>query len=103
MSKKLYVGSLPYETTEDDLRNHFAECGTIESATVIIDKITGRSKGFGFVEFATDEEAATAMERLNGSSLGRRTIVVNEAKPPMQRDRGPRQGGGGGRFRRDSY
>ena len=95
MAKKLYVGSLSYSTTDDQLKQHFSQAGTVESATVITDKMSGRSKGFGFVEMSTDEEAQKAVEMFNGQELDGRTIVVNEARP-MQ-PRAPRQGGFGGR------
>ena len=94
MAKKLYVGSLPYSTTDDSLKEMFAEAGTVESATVITDRDSGRSKGFGFVEMATDEEAAKAVETLNGKEVDGRTIVVNEARP--KEDRPQRSGGFGG-------
>lgn len=81
MSNKLYVGSLSYETTEDALKNLFSEAGTVSSATVIIDKISGRSKGFGFVEMSTEEEAKKAVEMFNGKDFEGRTIVVDEARP----------------------
>ena len=90
-SKKLYVGGLPYSVTEDQLRDIFAAHGTVESATVITDRMTGRSKGFGFVELGSQEEAQAAIDKLNGTDLEGRNITVNEAKP-----REPRSGGGGG-------
>ena len=92
MGKKLYVGNLPFEVTEDQLRELFTPHGQIETATVIIDKFSGRSKGFGFVEFATDAEAQVAIEKLNNTTVGTRQIVVNEARPMEER----RPGGGGG-------
>ncbi len=85
MSKKLYVGSLSYDTTDDSLKNFFSEVGNVESATVIKDNISGRSKGFGFVEMASEEEAKKAIEDLKGKELDGRTIVVDEAKP-MRKD-----------------
>lgn len=91
MGKRLYVGSLPFETTDAQLQELFAACGRVESAKVIMDKMSGRSKGFGFVEMATDLEAQAAIQKFNGSSLGSRTIVVNEARPMEDR-----KGGGGG-------
>jgi RNA recognition motif-containing protein len=97
MGKKLYVGNLSYSTTEDDLRDTFAKIGEVASAKLIIDPTNGRSKGFGFVEMATDEDAQKAISALNGTSLHDRTINVNEARPPQQRDRGGYGGGGGGR------
>ena len=90
--KKLYVGGLPYAVNEDQLRELFSEHGTVESATVISDRMTGRSKGFGFVEMSNQEEAQTAMDKLNNTQLEGRSITVNEAKP-----REPRGDGGGGR------
>jgi len=91
-SNKLYVGGLPYATTEEDLEDLFAEHGTVKSARVITDRMTGRSKGFGFVEMGSQEEAEAAAEKLNDSELGGRTLVVNEAKP--REDRGSFGGGG---------
>jgi RNA recognition motif-containing protein len=81
MSTKLYVGSLSYETTEDALKNLFSEAGTVTSATIITDKISGRSKGFGFVEMSTEEEAKKAIEIFNGKELEGRNLVVDEARP----------------------
>ncbi|MBI2056605.1 MAG: RNA-binding protein [Candidatus Sungbacteria bacterium] len=94
MAKKLYVGSLSYGTTEETLRNAFSQVGTVESATVIIDKMSGRSKGFGFVEMSTEEEAQAAIEMWNGKELDGRKLVVNEARPMEARP--PRREGGGG-------
>jgi len=91
MAKKLYVGGLSYDTTEATLKEAFSAAGTVESATIIIDKMTNRSKGFGFVEMATDEEAQKAIETLNGKELDGRTLTVNEARP--MEARAPRQGG----------
>lgn len=96
MAKKLFVGGLSYNTTEDTLRNTFAEAGTIESATVIIDKMSGRSKGFGFVEMSSDEEAQKAIELFNGKEIDGRTVTVNEARPMEARPRGGFGGDGGG-------
>ena len=93
MSNKLYVGGLPYSVTEGRLEEIFAEHGTVQSARVISDKFTGQSRGFGFVEMASGEEAQKAIEALNGTQLDGRTLVVNEARPQEQR---PRTGGGGG-------
>ena len=99
MSKKLYVGGLPYSATDDQLRQHFSQAGNVESAQVVIDKFSGRSRGFGFVEMSSDEEANKAIEMLNGQDFGGRNITVNEARP--MEARAPRQGGfnrgGGGR------
>ena len=94
----LYVGNLPYSTTSDDLRDLFAEFGEVTKAIVISDRETGRSKGFGFVEFADAAAGQTAMEQLNGSDIGGRALRVNEARPREERPRGPRgprpEGGG---------
>ncbi len=83
--KKLYVGNLSYDTTEDGLNNHFSQAGTVESAIVIMDKMTGRSKGFGFVEMSTEEEAQKAVEMFDGKELDGRELRVNEARPPQKR------------------
>jgi cold-inducible RNA-binding protein len=80
MVKKLYVGGLPYRTTEDELRDTFSVAGNVDSAIIIMDRMTGRSKGFGFVEMATEEEAQVAIDKLNGSEMGGRTISVSEAR-----------------------
>ena len=92
MAKKLYVGNLPFNLTDDELRDLFSEHGTVESAAVIKDKFSGRSKGFAFVEMTSDEEAQAAITALNGQDLNGRAIVVNEARPMTDR---PRGGGGG--------
>lgn len=89
MGKKLYVGSLPYSATDDQLKEHFSGAGTVESATVIMDRNSGRSKGFGFVEMSTDDEAAKAIEMFNGQDFDGRKILVNEARP--MKERPPRQ------------
>ena len=81
MSKKLYVGNLPYTVTADSLRTHFTQAGTVIDAVVISDKRTGRSKGFGFVEYEKDEEANAAIEMFNGKDFEGRALVVNEARP----------------------
>jgi len=91
MAKKLYVGGLNYNTTEATLKDAFAQAGTVETATVIIDKMTNRSKGFGFVEMSSDEEAQKAIEMFDGKELDGRTVKVNEAKP--MEPRAPRTGG----------
>ena len=88
---KLYVGNLPYNTSEEDLRTLFSQHGTVESVAVITDRETGRSKGFGFVEFADDNEARAAISGLSGQEFGGRALTVNEARPK------PGGGGGGGR------
>ena len=96
MAKKLYVGGLSYDTTESTLKEKFSEAGTVESANVITDKMSGRSKGFGFVEMSSDEEAQKAVEMFNGKELDGRTITVNEARPMEPRQGGFNRGGGGG-------
>lgn len=90
MAKKLYVGGLSYNTSEDTLKSTFQEAGSVESAAIIIDKMTGRSKGFGFVEMSSDEEAQKAIDMFNGKELEGRNLTVNEARPMEER---PRQGG----------
>ncbi len=94
--KKLYVGSLPYSVTEDELRNIFAGFGTVESARIIKDKFTDQSKGFGFVEMSSAEEAQKAIEGINGKQFGGRTLIVNEARPEERRERFAESGHGGG-------
>jgi RNA recognition motif-containing protein len=101
MATKLYVGNLSFQTTSEDLRDHFAQAGNVESASVVEDRMTGRSRGFGFVEMSTPEEAAAAIEQLNGKEFAGRNLTVNEARP--RTDRGPgnygnRSGGGGGGY-----
>ena len=98
-SNKLYVGGLPDSITEDRLEELFAEHGAVESARVITDKFTGRSRGFGFVEMSSQEEAQTAIDKLNGTDLEGRSLTVNEAKPREPRSGGGGGGGGGGRNR----
>jgi cold-inducible RNA-binding protein len=96
MGNKLYVGNLPYTVRDDDLHQAFSEFGAITSAKVMMERDTGRSKGFGFVEMGSDAEAQAAIEGMNGQSLGGRSITVNEARPMEPRP--PRTGGfGGGR------
>lgn len=103
MAKNIYVGNLPYDTTGDDLVELFQTYGTVTSGQVIIDKFSGRSRGFGFVEMANDDEAQTAIDALNGSPYGGRPLTVNEARPREERGggggggRGGYGGGGGGR------
>ena len=92
MAVKLYVGGLSYSTTSESLREHFAQCGTVESATVITDRYSGQSRGFGFVEMATNEDAQKAVSTLNGQRVDGRTIKVEVANPQGS-------GGGGGRDR----
>ncbi|MBI1984490.1 MAG: RNA-binding protein [Candidatus Wildermuthbacteria bacterium] len=96
MAKKLYVGGLSYGTSEDTLKQTFAQAGAVESAMIIMDRATGRSKGFGFVEMSTEEEAQKAIEMFNGKELEGRTLTVNEARPMEPRPR--REGGFGGGF-----
>lgn len=95
MAKKLYFGNLSYNTTDDSLKQACSQYGAVSSATIITDRMSGRSKGFGFVEMSSDEEADKVIEALNGKDLDGRNITVNEARP--QEDR-PRTGGGGGGF-----
>src|SRR4051794_7641925 len=94
MGKNIYVGNLPYDTTGDDLVELFHAYGTVTSGQVIIDKFSGRSRGFGFVEMANDDESQAAIDALNGSPYGGRPLTVNEARPREERGGG---GGGGGR------
>ncbi|MDQ2907302.1 MAG: RNA-binding protein [Chloroflexota bacterium] len=96
---KLYVGRLPYQTTDQDLSDLFGQYGQVLSATVIVDRETGRSKGFGFVEM-NDQEAQAAMSQLNNSTLEGRTIIVNEAQDRREPRSGGGGGGGGGNFQR---
>jgi cold-inducible RNA-binding protein len=93
MSMKLYVGNLSFQTSSEDLQQLFAQAGTVESATVVEDRDTGRSRGFGFVEMASKEEGEKAIQQFNGSDLNGRNLTVNEARP--REDRGNRGGGGG--------
>jgi len=100
--KNLYVGNLPHSTTESELRNLFEAHGAVEKITLVTDRDTGRSRGFGFVEMANASEADKAIATLNGTDLGGRTLTINEAKPKAERPRGGsgggrRFGGGGGR------
>ena len=92
MTTKLYVGNLAFETSSDELKTLFAQAGTVESVSLIEDRETGRSRGFGFVEMSTKEEGAAAIQKFNGKDLGGRALNVNEAKP--REDRGGRGGGG---------
>lgn len=85
MAKKLYVGGLPYSASEDTLKEMFSQAGTVESAMIIMDKISGRSKGFGFVEMSSEEEAAKAIEMCNGKELEGRNLTVAEARPMEER------------------
>ena len=100
MSKKLYVGNLPFSATEDSLREQFAQFGTVESVSVITDRYTGQSKGFGFIELGNKAEADAAINKMNGSELDGRILKVSEAKPQAPRDssgRGHGFTGGGNR------
>ena len=94
MATKLYVGNLSFQTSSEDLRAHFAQVGNVESASVVEDRMTGRSRGFGFVEMTTPEEAAAAIEQLNGKEFGGRNLTVNEARPRTDRGSGGYGGGG---------
>ena len=96
MNKKLFVGSLPYDVTEDQLHDMFAPCGQVTSARLITDKLTGQSRGFGFVEMSSEDEAQAAIQKMNGSPVGSRQLVVNEAKPMENRTGGTGGGFGGG-------
>lgn len=103
MNKKLYVGNLPYSVSETDLRDAFGAHGTLESVRIITDKFSGRSKGFGFVEMATEEDAQKAIDGMNGKELAGRAITVSEARPEQPRaPRGGGFGGGGGYEERKS-
>jgi RNA recognition motif-containing protein len=97
MATKLYVGNLSFRTTSEELREAFSAVGTVESASVIEDRETGRSRGFAFVEMATPEEATAAIETFNGKDFGGRNLTVNEAKPRTDRGGGGGRGGYGGR------
>ena len=101
MSTRLYVGNLNFRTTSDELREMFAQAGEVDNATVVEDRDTGRSRGFGFVEMATQEGAAAAIEQFNGKEFGGRTLTVNEARPRVER--GGYGGGGGDRGGRGGY
>ncbi len=102
MATKLYVGGLSYSSTEDSLKNHFSQAGSVASASIIMDKMTGRSRGFGFVEMADEQGAQSAVQMFDGKEFEGRTLTVNEARP--KEDRPPRSGGfnrggrGGGDF-----
>ncbi|HBT92196.1 MAG TPA: RNA-binding protein [Candidatus Veblenbacteria bacterium] len=103
MATKLYIGGLPYSVTDDQLKDHFSQAGTVTSASVVVDRMSGRSRGFGFVEMSTDEEAQSAISMFHGKDFNGRNLTVNEARPMAPR--APRTGGGGGGrggFRRSS-
>jgi cold-inducible RNA-binding protein len=112
MGTRLYVGNLSFQTTDATLQQHFAQAGTVNNVNLIMDKFTGRSRGFAFVEMASDDDAKKAIEQFHGKDLDGRALTVNEARPREERpagggggDRGPRRdfrgGGGGGRDRGD--
>jgi RNA recognition motif-containing protein len=104
MSKKLYVGNLSYSVDEDALRKMFSQAGTVESVKVITDRDTGRSRGFAFVEMASDEEATDAINKLNGAQFEGRALTVSEARPQAPRERGGGRGErGGGRGDRGGF
>jgi len=94
MSKKLYVGNLPYSTTKDSLKEMFSPFGTVESVTIITDRVTGRSKGFGFVELATELEAAGAIEKMKNTVMGGKPLAVSDARPHIPREGDKSRGGG---------
>lgn len=98
MGNKLYVGNLPYSVRDSDLEQAFGQFGAVTSAKVMMERDTGRSKGFGFVEMGSDAEAQAAINGMNGQPLGGRSVVVNEARPMEQRPRGYGGGGGGGGY-----
>lgn len=97
MEKRLYVGNLPFDTTEDDLHQLFSAHGQIVSAKLITDMETGRSRGFGFVEMSSEDEAKTAIDKMNKAKVGDRELTVNEARPRPEKTGGSRGGFGGGR------
>lgn len=98
MAKRIYVGGLPYSFADQDLENLFSAHGAVASAQVVSDRYTGQSKGFGFVEMSTDSDASAAINTLNGTSVGGRSITVNEAKPREERSSGGGYGGGRSRY-----
>jgi RNA recognition motif-containing protein len=105
-TNKLYVGGIPYRTTEDELRTAFEEAGTVTSASIIMDRMTNRSRGFGFVEMADEAQAQAAIDRWDGKEMDGRMLSVSFARPQGDRpagDRGPRQGGGFGGARGGGY
>jgi RNA recognition motif-containing protein len=93
MQKKLFVGGLPYSTQQEEVEQLFSQCGQVVSATIVRDKFTNQSRGFGFVEMETEEQAADAISKLNGTQIGGRTIVVNESRPKEMRAPGGERGG----------
>ena len=98
MATKLYVGNLSFQTTSEDLKEHFAQAGNVESASVVEDRMTGRSRGFGFVEMSSQEEGEKAIAEFNGKDFDGRQIKVNEAKPREDRSRGNYSGSYGGGY-----
>jgi RNA recognition motif-containing protein len=100
MGKKLYVGSLPYSVTDQQLAELFSAHGAVDSARVIVDRVSGQSKGFGFVEMGSDDDAAKAITALNGTQFQGRRIIVNEARPQEPRSGGPRGPGNRGGYAR---
>lgn len=96
MGNRLYVGNLSYHTTQDSIRDQFAQAGTVTNVDLIMDKFTGRSRGFAFVEMASDEDAKKAVELFHGKDIDGRALTVNEARPREDRPRGDFGGGGGG-------
>jgi RNA recognition motif-containing protein len=96
LAVKLYVGGLSYDTTDEGLRTFFEQAGTVDSASVVMDRYSGRSRGFGFVEMTSQEDAQKAIRELNGKVLDGRTLTVEQARPAGQGGGGPRRGGGGG-------
>jgi len=97
MDKKIYVGNISFSVTEEELKDLFAQYGEVESVKIITDALTGRPRGFGFIEMASEEDAKTAIKALNGAELKERTLNVSEARPPQKRDRGFGRSGFGGR------
>jgi cold-inducible RNA-binding protein len=96
MGRKLFVGNLPFQTTEDELHDLFSQVDTVETVTVMRDQMTGRARGFAFVEMSSDEGAQKAIDQLNNTQLGGRTLAINEARPKAPRTGGFGEGGGGG-------
>ena len=104
MGKRLYVGNLPYSASEEDVRNHFAQAGAVESVKIVTDRDSGRSKGFCFVDMGSDQDAVAAIEQMNGAKFMERVLVVSEARPREEGgSRGGRGGGGGGFSRGPRY
>jgi RNA recognition motif-containing protein len=103
MNKNLYVGNLSYKVTDEDLRSNFSEAGEVASVTIIKDKFSGQSRGFGFVEMKTEEGAAEAIKRFNGGTLDGKSITVNEARPKKEYASSPRGGGRSGGFGRGGH